>query len=106
VTDSIDTGALESKLRSPPGSEYRYSNLGYSLLAAIVERASGMGYEQFLARPLFAPAGMTHTGYVLPIGSGTGSRGWCSGSRTGTRPAAGTSRDSARSSPEGCRTLA
>ena len=60
------TGALESKLRSPAGSEYRYSNLGYSLLAAIVERASGMGYEQFLARHLFAPAGMTHTGYVLP----------------------------------------
>jgi CubicO group peptidase (beta-lactamase class C family) len=25
-----------------------------------------MGYEQFLARHLFAPAGMTHTGYVLP----------------------------------------
>jgi CubicO group peptidase (beta-lactamase class C family) len=60
------TGALRSKLRSPPGAEYHYSNLGYSLLAAIVERASGMGYEEFLARRLFAPTGMTHTGYVLP----------------------------------------
>jgi CubicO group peptidase (beta-lactamase class C family) len=59
-------GALRSKLRSPPGAEYRYSNLGYSLLAAIVERASGVGYEEFLAKHLFAPAGMTHTGYVLP----------------------------------------
>jgi len=60
------TGALESKLRTPPGAAYHYSNLGYSLLAAIVERASGMGYEEFLAQRLFAPAGMTRTGYVLP----------------------------------------
>jgi CubicO group peptidase (beta-lactamase class C family) len=60
------TGALRSRLRSPPGARYRYSNLGYSLLAAIIERASGMGYEEFLARRLFGPAGMTHTGYVLP----------------------------------------
>src|SRR5688572_14197457 len=58
--------ALGSRLRSPPGVEYRYSNAGYSLLAAIVEAASGMGYEEFLARHLFAPAGMTRTGYVLP----------------------------------------
>ena len=59
-------GALGSKLRSRPGHEYHYSNLGYSVLAAIVEKASGMGYEQFLARHLFAAAGMRHTGYVLP----------------------------------------
>jgi CubicO group peptidase (beta-lactamase class C family) len=60
------SGALESTLRSRPGDEHHYSNLGYSVLAAIIERASGMGYEQFLARHLFAPAGMTQTGYVLP----------------------------------------
>jgi CubicO group peptidase (beta-lactamase class C family) len=59
-------GALESKLRSRPGHEHYYSNLGYSVLAAIVEKASGMGYERFLAKHLFAPAGMTQTGYVLP----------------------------------------
>jgi CubicO group peptidase (beta-lactamase class C family) len=60
------TGALESALRSRPGREYHYSNLGYSVLAAIVEKVSGTGYEEFLARHLFAPARMTHTGYVLP----------------------------------------
>jgi CubicO group peptidase (beta-lactamase class C family) len=58
--------ALDSKLQSAPGAEYHYSNVGYSLLAAIVEEASGIGYEQFLARHLFAPAGMRQTGYVLP----------------------------------------
>ena len=59
-------GAMASKLRSPPGTEYHYSNLGYSLLAAIIERASGMGYEEFLAKRLFAGTGMSQTGYVLP----------------------------------------
>ena len=60
------TQALASDLRWPPGTRYLYSNLGYSLLAAIVEVASGDGYEEFLARHLFEPAGMTSTGYVLP----------------------------------------
>jgi len=58
--------ALASPLRSAPGSAYHYSNVGYSLLAAIVQQAAGMGYERFLATHLFAPAGMTQTGYVLP----------------------------------------
>jgi len=59
-------GALESALRSRPGRKYHYSNLGYSVLASIVEEVSGLGYEEFLARHLFAEARMTQTGYVLP----------------------------------------
>jgi CubicO group peptidase (beta-lactamase class C family) len=58
--------ALASELRSQPGVRYHYSNVGYSILAAIVEKVSGVGYEEFLAEHLFRPAGMTHTGYVLP----------------------------------------
>ncbi|MFI0479115.1 serine hydrolase domain-containing protein [Actinomadura sp. 9N215] len=58
--------ALTSKLRSAPGAEFQYSNVGYSVLAAIVEKVSGVGYERFLAERLFAPSGMARTGYVLP----------------------------------------
>ncbi|WP_214615431.1 serine hydrolase [Actinomadura sp. NEAU-AAG7] len=58
--------ALKSRLQSTPGAEFHYSNLGYSVLAAIVEKVSGAGYERFLARELFAPSGMRQTGYVLP----------------------------------------
>ena len=58
--------ALGSRLQSSPGAEHHYSNVGYSVLAAIAEKVSGMGYEEFLAQHLFAPAGMTQTGYVLP----------------------------------------
>jgi CubicO group peptidase (beta-lactamase class C family) len=59
-------GALASRLVSSPGEEFHYSNLGYSVLAAVVEKASGLGYEQFLAQRLFLPAGMRDTGYVIP----------------------------------------
>jgi CubicO group peptidase (beta-lactamase class C family) len=58
--------AMRSRLLSPPGKAWHYSNVSYSILAAIIEKVSGMGYEQFLARYLFRPAGMWHTGYVLP----------------------------------------
>ncbi|MFE0102045.1 serine hydrolase domain-containing protein [Streptomyces sp. NPDC059009] len=60
------TGAMRARLRSAPGKEFHYSNVGYSLLAAIVEKVSGRSYERFLAEHLFRPAGMTRTGYVLP----------------------------------------
>ncbi|MEW2390745.1 serine hydrolase domain-containing protein [Streptomyces venezuelae] len=59
-------GAMKAPLRSAPGKEFHYSNVGYSLLAAIVEKVSGQSYERFLAERLFRPAGMTRTGYVLP----------------------------------------
>lgn len=64
--DAMVAGALGSRLRSEPGRRYHYSNLGYSLLAAIVEEASGQDYEAYLRAELFEPAGMTRTGYVLP----------------------------------------
>jgi CubicO group peptidase (beta-lactamase class C family) len=57
---------LETRLLFAPGSAYRYSNTGYSLLAAVVEIVSGREYEQFLAEEFFQPAGMTDTGYRMP----------------------------------------
>ncbi len=53
-------------LLSVPGDEYRYSNPGYSILAAVVEDVSGLKYESYLAKELFGPAGMTETGYTGP----------------------------------------
>ncbi len=58
--------AFSSKLESRPGTEYNYSNVGYSLLGIIVEKVSGMGYERFLRERFFVPTGMMHTGYVIP----------------------------------------
>jgi CubicO group peptidase (beta-lactamase class C family) len=59
--------ALSSKLQSPPGERHSYSNAGYSLLAAIVEIASGKSIDDFQRERLFRPAGMTSTGYFFPL---------------------------------------
>lgn len=56
----------EADLVSEPGVEYAYSNVGYSVLAAVIERVSGQPYESYLHEALFEPAGLTSTGYVLP----------------------------------------
>jgi CubicO group peptidase (beta-lactamase class C family) len=58
--------ALASKLLFKPGEGYEYSNAGYSLLAAIVEKVSGQPYETYLTERVFKPAGMRETGYKLP----------------------------------------
>jgi CubicO group peptidase (beta-lactamase class C family) len=55
-----------SKLRGEIGKEHFYANSGYSLLAAIVEIASGQPYESYLNEHLLLPAGMRETGYRLP----------------------------------------
>ena len=53
-------------LQSPPGAEHSYSNAGYSLLAAIIEKVTGQDYEHALTALVLAPAGMRETGYTLP----------------------------------------
>ncbi len=58
--------AMKSELLFTPGERYEYSNTGFSLLGIIVEKVSGLGYEEFLRKHLFEPAGMTRTGYLLP----------------------------------------
>ncbi|MFQ5769423.1 MAG: serine hydrolase domain-containing protein, partial [bacterium] len=58
--------ALNSSLNHAPGEVYEYSNVGFSLLAAIVEQVSGQSYDAFLQKYLFKPAGMSKTGYVAP----------------------------------------
>lgn len=57
---------LSSPLRFPVGTQFAYSNVGYSLLALIIEKVSGQSYEQYLYENLWKPAGMEMTGYTRP----------------------------------------
>jgi D-alanyl-D-alanine carboxypeptidase len=47
-----------------PGSRREYSNFGFIVLGAIVEAVSGQRYEDYMAAHVFAPAGMTGSGFL------------------------------------------
>jgi CubicO group peptidase (beta-lactamase class C family) len=49
-------------LLGPPGTVLNYSNEGYVLLAAIVERASGQSFAAYLQDQVLDPLGMARTG--------------------------------------------
>ena len=41
-----------------PGERFEYTDVGYCLLANLVEKLSGVGFEDFLRKNIFEPAGM------------------------------------------------
>lgn len=45
----------------PPGTRYKYSNLGMALLGQVVASVSGVPYEQYITEQIFQPLGMDHS---------------------------------------------
>ena len=45
-----------------PGSRWEYSNYGFLLLGAIIEKVSGENYYDYVREHVYKPAGMTSTG--------------------------------------------
>ncbi|CAM3825490.1 serine hydrolase [Mucilaginibacter galii] len=52
---------LKPALEFTPGTQFKYSNTGYALLAFIIEKASGESYASFLKKRIFEPLHMQHT---------------------------------------------
>lgn len=50
-------------LESKPGEDH-YSNMGYSILAAVVEQISGQSWENYERKHLWQPLGMKDTGFA------------------------------------------
>ncbi len=50
-------------LNFAPGTDFKYSNTGYVLLGAVIEKASGQNYADYIQTHVFAPAGMTSSYY-------------------------------------------
>jgi CubicO group peptidase (beta-lactamase class C family) len=67
--DTLLARASRVRLIHQPGARFLYSNLGYSLLAAVVERVAREPFERYVERELFAPAGMTQTRILQPSDS-------------------------------------
>ncbi len=51
----------QDKTYFPPGTDFRYSNSGYALLALVVEAASGQKFATFLKENIFQPLGMKNS---------------------------------------------
>ena len=51
-------------LEFEPGSKWEYSNYGFVLLGAVIEKVSGMSYYDYVASHVFAPAGMSSTASI------------------------------------------
>jgi CubicO group peptidase (beta-lactamase class C family) len=60
----------------PPGTDWQYSNTGYVVAGAIVERVAGMGLFEFLQQHIFAPLHMARVTeddtHPLPPGDAVG----------------------------------
>ncbi|HYC62478.1 MAG TPA: serine hydrolase domain-containing protein, partial [Thermoanaerobaculia bacterium] len=55
----------------PIEEKYRYSNIGYAVLEAVIERLSGQPYATFLRESIFTPLGMKRTSVGPATGAAT-----------------------------------
>lgn len=53
----------QKELDFEPGSKYSYSNTGYNLLAAVVEKVSGVSFSVWTAENIFKPLSMNSSGF-------------------------------------------
>lgn len=61
--DFLAMVSRQKGLNVAPGAKHLYSNTGYVLLSLIVQKVSGLSLREFAAKELFAPLGMTNTGF-------------------------------------------
>ncbi len=64
--DILDMFKLVEGTVFEPGTAYDYQNPTFQLVYYIVERLTGEPFEQWMARNIFQPAGMSHTVYFSP----------------------------------------
>lgn len=63
TVDEMIASFKNDPLEFEPGSTWNYSNSGYFLLGAIIEKASGIPYAKFVEQRIFVPLGMKNTAY-------------------------------------------
>jgi CubicO group peptidase (beta-lactamase class C family) len=54
---------LSSPLRFAPGTDYGYSDAGYTLVAAVIEEVTGQSFERFLRQRVLDRGGMKSAGF-------------------------------------------
>jgi Beta-lactamase class C and other penicillin binding proteins len=71
ATTATDTNSYAyisnlEKLNFIPGTAYEYMNPTYQLMYTIIERASGIKFDDFMEQKIFKPSGMTESTYFEP----------------------------------------
>jgi CubicO group peptidase (beta-lactamase class C family) len=59
LIDELYVGLAKTELAAEPGSVWSYSNLGFGVLGHVLERATGMRYEQLVRKRILDPLQMT-----------------------------------------------
>ncbi len=60
----------EVRVGVKPGSEFKYSGGGYTLLQLLVEEVSGQSFASYMKENIFIPLNMLHSSYVWEDSSG------------------------------------
>lgn len=60
--DQLINSFKQLELNFEPGEKFEYSNSGYTLLTAIIEKVSGMSYATYIQERICRPLGMNNTG--------------------------------------------
>jgi CubicO group peptidase (beta-lactamase class C family) len=56
-------GSRDVPLAFAPGTDWAYSNTGYFVLGAMIERLSGLSYAAYIKQHITTPSGLRNTGY-------------------------------------------
>src|SRR5688572_2800050 len=63
---SLAQAVVELRSVRPPGTQFEYNNYGYGLAGLLVERTSGVSYEQYVVEHILQPLGVTTPHPVWP----------------------------------------
>jgi len=54
---------VDKPMMYAPGERFQYNNTGYTVLAMIIKKITGMDFDKYLDKLIFKPCGMKSTGY-------------------------------------------
>ena len=74
IPESLDENALEEtvkmfsgiELKTKPGTSYEYATINYDILGLIIEKISGIYYEEYMEENVFKPLEMNNTSVGIP----------------------------------------
>jgi len=61
---------LREPIEAPPGTKYIYSNTGFALAGAMLEKRLGIPWEKLVADRIFGPLGLKTAGFGAPTTAG------------------------------------